>query len=681
VTPKWVPGRAAAACALALVACGGGALAPDAGTGIILSPPPPFSIPPAPAAADLQLCDVAAGTAWPIGFLADGRALIGQSVFAASGYGTLVGAWDPRTNAVDYLFVAAILAPVPPGTTPLVISGDGNRIFEIHDLDSFRVYDADAGGLVSADAIPIDVTAVAGDGNFVMGSDFHVYTAAGDPVLDFSPLLPGDLSYRSYPRVHGLSLHGDAVAIGARDVATGAPAAIVVTADGRVTRLPDAPGFCENGYCGIAWSADGQRLLQFGDGGVRLWDLATGQLTARLDQFVHRAAFAVDPDRVITVDELGYVVERDLALAPTFTSAVVDPNAVFGPRGQILGDSSGALAIEDRGAIQGRWPRFGAAGWLGAVAIRDDDSFTIASELVQPAGSGDLLFRVRVERFARGKAGPVAVYRAAGSQSEWDGDLVLAPDESRIAALLPDEIAVLDAATLAPLARVDAGGGTITWSPDGRYLAATPDLHYRDSNRPAYVPAPEIAVWDATTGKLARRFATPAYPARVAFDERGSMLVGWGYPLMDARRGDDTGQGAPSPITTIVTSGDPVSFQIDVLTGEVATSALPQFVAATRELAASAGGIVAISTGRPIATLSAPVIRRGVFSRDFSLLLAQDAEPSSPTPIRLLGVADGHEIAALPTGYLESDRFGIALSRSGGRIQVQQDIYCRADRP
>ena len=75
------------------------------------------------------------------------------------------------------------------------------------------------------------------------------------------------------------------------------------------------------------------------------------------------------------------------------------------------------------------------------------------------------------------------------------------------------------------------------------------------------------------------------------------------------------------------------------------------------------------------------MIRRGVFSRDFSLLLAQDAEPSSPTPIRLLGVADGHEIAALPTGYLESDRFGIALSRSGGRIQVQQDIYCRADRP
>ncbi len=147
-------------------------------------------------------------------------------------------------------------------------------------------------------------------------------------------------------------------------------------------------------------------------------------------------------------------------------------------------------------------------------------------------------FQIRLDRVERGKGGAASTYRSSRSQSEWKGDVALSPDEARIAAVFPDMIAVLDPVTLKSVVRIDATAGRIVWSPDGRYLAATPDWHYRDNDRPSYTPAREVVVWDATTGAVAARFTTPAYPIDIAFDRQGAKLAGWGYPAMQRVEGD-----------------------------------------------------------------------------------------------------------------------------------------------
>jgi WD40 repeat protein len=562
------------------------------------------------------------------------------------------------------------------------ISKDGKRIFEIEDSTAYRVYDFETRTFLSNEPISADVAAISGDGQVVLDADLHSLAPDGSAGVDFRPFLPDDVRVPGYPHscVHALSFDGGAVAIGALD-ATNAPQTVVLYADGRVVRLPDSPGYegCEDGASGLDWSTDGQHLLQFSGGGLRVWDLTTASLTARTDGVVRRAAFLVAADRIVTVDESGTVAERDLSLATLFTSTTTidGRSAAFDPRGEILGSDASGLGILYRGDDVGRWPRYGSSDWQGAVAVREADSFSLASD----AAGTTVPYAVRLERFEQGKAGPVAVFRSNTGQSEWRGDVALSPDESRLAAVFPDVIAVLDSATLAPLARIAATAGTIAWSPDGRYLAATPDVHYRDVDRAPYHPAAEIAVWDAATGKLARRFAAPAYASQVAFDKEGAKLVGWGYPQLEILPGTPNGMPAPWPITSVTPTGDPISFQIDVLTGTVSTTTLPRFVGATRELIATPSNVVAISTGAPISAIPSPAIRGGVFSGDFSLLLAvEDGETSGSTDTHLVSVADGRMIATIPT-FWGSYRPALALSRNGRRVQLDDTIYCLVDRP
>jgi hypothetical protein len=680
-----VPGCVAALCAGALIGCGDGSLTspPDAGTGIVLTQPPPFSIPTAPAAADLRLCD--ANTAWPwaIGFLSDGRAVVGVRVDRGGVGATLVAAWDPRTNALDNLFVSPARQPSSKETIgPLVVSTDGKRIFEILATESYRVYDVAAAALLSNQSIPIDVTAISGDGNFVLDAGLRTHAADSTPAVDFGALVPGDVRLPGFPLLEALSFNGEAVALGAFDPSN-ASVTIVVHADGRVARLPDSPGTLGCSYgCGLDWSADGHHLVQFSSGGLRVWDLTTGQLTARSDESFRHALFLAGGDRIVTVDEQNNLVERDLTLGARFATTIDDATTAVGPDGKILGEGSSGFAVLDHGTALGIWPRFGVDDWLGAVGVRDTDSFMLVSGGSETSATGTVLYPVRLERYAHGAAGPVAVFRSQTGQSEWRGDVALSPDQSRLAVVFPDTVAVLDPTTLAPVARIATSAGTIVWSPDGRYVATTPDLHYRDNGRATDLPAPEIAVWEAMTGNVARRFAVPAYANRVAFDKVGSRLVGWGPPLLQILKPVDGGAASrPFPVTAFTFSGDPISFEIDLLTGRVSTVALPPFVGATRELVATPSQIMAVSTGQAVATLTSPFIRAGAFSGDFSLLLAlDDLEATGMTNTDLISVATGHVVASLPTfwgSYLPA----LAASNNGRRIQLDNEIYCLVDAP
>ncbi len=626
--------------------------------------------------------------ATPIGFLVDGRAIVGERFSTLQGFSSLlVRAWDPRTNRLESLFVSAVQPQwVPAGAPPLFfygalfVSRDGRRIFEVPDETTFRVYDVDAGAFMSDQLVPVGVTAISDDGRFVLDSELRRYTATGELELDFSALLPADARVTNLsPRA--LSFHGDAVAVAVRDATVTVtpgelPAfeTVVLYANGQVVKLSDSPGIlgCDSGLCGFAWSPDGRYLLQYAQGGSRVWELATAQVVARLDDSVSRARFSDDSAHVLTVDGQGTLVERDLSLATTFTWTIYGGTAVFGPDGLVLGSSdSSGLVVEDRAGVEGQWTQFGGAGWLGAVAVRDDDSFMIVTD-------GDS-FQIRLDRFERDKAGPRVSYRSSRSQSEWKGDVALAPDESRIAAVFPDMIAILDPVTLTQLARIDATAGRIAWSPDGRYLATTPDWHYRDNDRPSYAPAAEVVVWDTTTGALAARFATPAYPSDIAFDRQGSKLAGWGYPAVEGLKSAPSADSA----TQFRLSGDPISFDIDVVAGGVTVSGRPPFLAATRELVATRYNVVTLSTGQTISQPASSPVREGRFSGDFSVLLSlTDSETSELAAISLVSVADGHAVARLAATQYVSGAWApaLAVSRSGRRVQIDSQILCLTDR-
>lgn len=640
-----------------------------------MSPATPFSIAPAPPAGDLQLCDGHTWAAIPIGVLFDGRTVVGESFFnLESGSWVFVRAWDPRTNVLEPLFVSPVRFPSGPGEQPpLSVSRDGKRIFEVKpsaspDDSVFRVYDVEAASFLSDQPLPlgISVTAISDDGRFVLDPQLRLYSAMGDLQLDFSQLLPGDVPIPALARP-ALSFDGGAVAAVVWDTAD-AFETVVVRANGQIVRLTDAPGVvgCDAGLCGFAWSPDGRYLLEYARGGSRVWELATAQVVARLDGNLLRARFSDDSAHFLTVDEQGTLVEHDLSGASTLTWSIDGRDAAFGPDGLVFGRDSAGLVVKGRRGIEGRWTEFGTAGWLGAVAVREDDSFTIVS---------DDSFQIRLDRVERGKGGAAATYRSSRSQSEWKGDVALAPDESRLAVVFPDMIAILDPVTLNPVARIDASAGRIAWSPDGRYLAATPDWHYRDHDRPSYTPAPEVVVWDATTGALAARFATPAYPTDIAFDRQGAKLAGWGYPAMQGLEGD------LFSATQFQPSGDPVSFDIDVATGGVTTSARPPFLAATRELVATRDSVVALSTGQTVSQPASSPVRDGRFSGDFSVLLSlTDSETREWAAIRLVSVADGHELARLGGGYVASTQVpAFAISRSGRRVQVDSQIFCLTD--
>jgi WD40 repeat protein len=309
---------------------------------------------------------------------------------------------------------------------------------------------------------------------------------------------------------------------------------------------------------GLAWSPDDRDLLVTGGNGTsagsvgQLWEVESASLLASFSGDGFWGAFRPDGSGFVTWDAAS-AVERDLTGAVTFSFDHAGLAIAVGSRGAILTyapDQTGLVVVDHTG-IHSSW-RPASRPWSeSAAAVTDNAVFAIVVDWDTP-NSVDPTYPMMLARFEVGRPSPVAVFQPGEKQSQWQGQVLLSPDEGRVAVVFPDSIAVLDVTTLAPLVRISSGAGAIAWSPDGRYLAATPDLHYRDFGRPPYTPAQEVVIWDASSGQVAARFPVPVYPEIVAFDGSGAKLVGRGYPSLMTPPPTDNGRVLAPPRDSVV---------------------------------------------------------------------------------------------------------------------------------
>jgi WD40 repeat protein len=665
-----------------LVGCGD-----QEGKGIALGTPPPFAIPSAPATATFQPCDSISSPA-AVGFLADGRLAVFQGVSAAVGGpgnpsrpAGLVRAWDPATDALQDLFYTDWWDSV------LLLgfmhtSYDGQRIYALITGQSPQVYDVDLGVLRPQVAAQSAVS-ISDDGRFFLDASLVRYTTAGVQDFDFRAQLPAEIQPQSGPAA--LSSAGNAVAFLASDATTGELITAVAYDDGRLVKLPGGAILlaAQDGVGGLAWSPDDRDLLVTGGdgtgpgGAVQLWEVESASLLASSDGDAMWAVFRPDGSGFVTWLP-GKAVERDLTGAQTFSFDHDEGAIAVGPQGRILtSDLNGtSLEVVDHAGVQSSWRQASRPWSRSALAATDDAVLAILVDW-DVVNSVDPSYPMMLARFEVGRPGPVAVFQPGEHQSQWQGQVLLSPDERRVAVVFPDSIAVLDATTLAPLARISSSAGAIAWSPDGRYLAATPDLHYRDFDRPPYTPAEEVVIWDASSGEAAARYPVPVYPEMVAFDASGAKLVGWGQPSLGGMPPTDGSVfvlAPPGPVTGYFPQGNPSSFALDTTSGEISATNLPPFVAATRELVATADGVFRISTEERISSFPAPQVASGVFSGDGSLFFGFSTDDTGVSEVRLFGVADGHVVSDGLTGAVPP--ITAALSHDGRRLAGDWTVYC-----
>jgi WD40 repeat protein len=650
--------------------------APGAGTtGIVLSEAPPFSIPAAPTATSLVPCD-STSRPEPRGFLADGRAVVIQRLSdQGSELGDLVRAWDTTTDELETLIAIRSNANIR-------VSDDGTRIFENFSLASkdepaFRVHVVEDGVVSSSEPMAMALSAVSGDGRFVLDENLRRFTLAGEPDFDFSASLPAASSRLPWDHV-AMSTKGDAIATQGYSAEAEQLMTFVVYEDGRLIELAGAPnldGCCSGDRlaCGsecAAFSHDGRYLLNVRRGAeLRVWDLSTEGLVVRLDEpSLRSAAFAPGSNRLLIETEVG-VTEQNIDGSEQSAWSLDGGYPFVVGQSAVLGVQAGDLVVVSREQTLGRWRQPRPTWEASAVAVTDEAAFAFAADDEFDGG-----FWMMVARYVPDHAGPTATLRAEESQSEWNGEILLSPDEQRVAVVFPDSIRILDATTLEPIASLPTGAGAIAWSPDGRYLAATPDLHYRDLGRPAYVPTKTLTFWSSTSGKLEASFATPTYAQSVAFSADGTKVVGSGRELQ-VTTPEPGASGSEPTFTRFSPGGDPISFSLNVLTGETSLNDFGALIGWTRELIATERGVFRISTGEQVSAFEAwqapELPKRVMFSSNASVGLA--AYEHGWTPSKLFGVLDTRELASAPPGGWTMN---LALSRDGRRVAAGSSIYC-----
>jgi WD40 repeat protein len=594
--------------------------------------------------------------------------------------GDLVRAWDPATDELETLIAIKPQADI-------WLSDDGTRLFETFapgDEPAFRVHSVEDGVVSSSEPMAMALSAVSGDGRFVLDENLRRFTPAGEPDFDFSASLP-EASSR-LPTGHvAMSSKGDAIATQSYSAEAQQPLTFVVYEDGRLIELAEAPnldGCCYDdrlacgSHCGAAFSDDGRYLLSVRGGAqLRVWDLSTEALVVRLDEpSLRSAAFAPGSNRLLIATE-GGVTEQNIEGSEQSAWSLDGRIPFVVGQSAVLGVQAGDLVVASREQTLGRWRQPRPTWEASAVAVTDEAAFVFAAdgELADVLELADV-FRMMVARYVPDHAGPTATLRAEETQSEWNGEILLSPDEQRVAVVFPDSIRILDATTLEPIASLPTGAGAIAWSPDGRYLAATPDLHYRDPGRPAYVPTKTLTFWSSTSGKLEASFATPTYAQSVAFSADGTKVVGSGRELQMTTP-EPGSAGSEPTFTRFSPGGDPISFSLNVLTGETSLNDFGALIGWTRELVATERGVFRVSTGEQVSAFEAwqapELPERVVFSSNASVGLAAYEFPL--TPSKLFGVLGAHELASAPQG---GSRIGLALSRDGRRVAAGSSIYC-----
>ncbi len=268
----------------------------------------------------------------------------------------------------------------------------------------------------------------------------------------------------------------------------------------------------------LAFSADGKSLVSAGAGGLRVWDVASGNQRRRLPLEVDWAvAFAQTADglavatiphktKAVTVrvfDAAGKVRSRVELPGPVTTSCLT-----FSPDGQRLAvRRDNALWLHDvttgRGAL--RIPV--AAGFALEAAFTPDGTALAVSNLsdtVRLYGAAD-----GKELRALKRKGDRIVHVRFSPDGRW---LVTIPDNDEER---PGSCSVWEVAAGKGRHRLKAPRGMVlcaAFSPDGKYLAMG-------------CQHPELVLWDLASGKEARRFPAAGFCPSVAFSPDGKAVA------------------------------------------------------------------------------------------------------------------------------------------------------------
>jgi WD40 repeat protein len=259
---------------------------------------------------------------------------------------------------------------------------------------------------------------------------------------------------------------------------------------------------------GVAFSPDGRTLAAGYDGGIGLWDVATGQRTAALAEGsqVESVAFSPDGHTVAGADADGYVALWNVATGQRIATlgGSVTEGVAFSPDGRTLatGDGDG-IALWNMAT--GRQITTLAEGSAVTSVAFSPDGQTIAA--------GDYGGHVGLWEMATGRQ--IAVL-AEGSHVE---SVAFSPDgHALVAGNYAGQVGVWDAATGRRTATLTEGSPveSVAFSSNGQTIAAG-DL------------GGHVGLWDLATGQRTATLAEGNLVYGVAFSPDGQTLAAGDY--------------------------------------------------------------------------------------------------------------------------------------------------------
>ncbi len=354
------------------------------------------------------------------------------------------------------------------------------------------------------------------------------------------------------------------------------------------------------------------------------------------------------------------VDEAGLAFTPDGAEVVFEDDALRVARA----DGSGSIVTTP---IKG-------GGWSGrSVFVSSTEIVSIESTSIQGTG-------VRKRSVPGGEV--LAELGTSEWQSEWDGDVALSPDGKSIAVALPERVHVLRVSDLKELATIPRAAGRVAWSADGGALVTTPDLHYRDMERPVAEAAPMVEIWGAD-GRLERGSSVPFIPTFATFTDDGRALLVTGRD-----------QGMPlagQHYTAVDLVGPFRAVRVDRVSGT--TSAMTDAPLASdpgRHFGTDLTGVIRFEDGTRIASLDLPAppisasdevpprvaglsvrFHRPTFSPDGALLADLVASVTGGTTVAIYEAATGKRLDVVPLELGEAQA-SLTFSPDGRKLGVEE---------
>jgi WD40 repeat protein len=286
----------------------------------------------------------------------------------------------------------------------------------------------------------------------------------------------------------------------------------------------------------VAFSPDSAALVgSYSVGQVARWELASGDERWRIDGV--RSSFAISPDGASLAIAATPTGVWDAGSGAPQVGGASDPalsEVAFAPTGLAFAGLTEQPVLWD--------------ATTGAELRRFDAPRTTGDLLSGVPSRGGLAFSPDGTLLAAGIAGEARVWDAADGRVlrrlRHDGSvsgvlgLAFSPDGTLLASRSLDQIVLWDLAAGRRLRTLRLEDGqrffsSVAFSPDGRTLAT--GTHLND-----YAPnAPDLRLWDASTGEELAALATDAIGVDLAFSPDGRMLAGasddgrlllWGTP-------------------------------------------------------------------------------------------------------------------------------------------------------